>query len=70
MVDDEMLIFLSCPLNPPKPEPAEVALSYRMENVSFEITRKCNLRCKHCYSDSVIKRENELTFEEIKGLMI
>lgn len=69
MVDNEMLIFLSSPLNPPRPEPAEVSLYSRIENVSLEITRKCNLRCKHCYSNSGIKRENELTFEEIKELI-
>ena len=69
MADNRMLIFLSTPLNAPRPEPAEVSLYSRIENVSLEITRKCNLRCKHCYSNSGIKRENELTFKEIKELI-
>ena len=28
--------------------------------VSYSITRKCNLKCKHCYSDSVDQAERLL----------
>ena len=31
--------------------------------VSLNITRKCNLRCKHCFSDSGNSNPNELTAE-------
>lgn len=34
--------------------------------VSFGITRECDLKCLHCYSDSGEKDTNELTTEEAK----
>jgi radical SAM protein with 4Fe4S-binding SPASM domain len=33
--------------------------------VWFEVTRKCNLTCTHCYIDAGRPRSNELTFAEI-----
>jgi radical SAM protein with 4Fe4S-binding SPASM domain len=65
----DILLFLPSPLSPPRAEPCEVHLYSRIENISLEITRKCNLQCKHCYSDSGVQRKNELTFEEIKKLI-
>lgn len=35
------------------------------ETVFFELTKKCNLRCGHCFNDSGIRAENELSLEEI-----
>lgn len=32
--------------------------------IVIEITRKCNLRCKHCYDNAGKARENELSFDE------
>ena len=32
--------------------------------VVWDFTHSCNLKCKHCYSDSGAKREEELTTEE------
>lgn len=32
--------------------------------VFYDITYKCNLRCKHCFTSSGIKKENELTLDE------
>lgn len=37
--------------------------------VSFNITRKCNLSCEHCLSSSGIADPNELTTEELLGLV-
>ena len=37
--------------------------------VWFEVTRKCNLRCTHCYINAGRPRANELTFEEITGIL-
>jgi len=38
--------------------------------VSYSITKECNLKCKHCYSDSVDQpAPDELTTEEAFGLM-
>jgi len=37
--------------------------------VSLNITRKCNLRCKHCFSDSGNPDPNELTTEELFNLI-
>lgn len=36
--------------------------------ISMNITKKCNLRCKQCFSDSGIMVENELTTEEVCSL--
>lgn len=36
--------------------------------VAWNITKKCNYKCKHCYSSSeILDYENELSFEEIKA---
>lgn len=32
--------------------------------VFYDITYKCNLRCKHCFTSSGIKKEDELTIDE------
>lgn len=38
--------------------------------VSYAITRKCNLKCKHCYSDSTEKQgPDELSTKEAKRLL-
>lgn len=37
--------------------------------VSFGITRECDLKCPHCYSDSGEKDPNELTSEEAKTVL-
>jgi radical SAM protein with 4Fe4S-binding SPASM domain len=38
--------------------------------VVWNVSRTCNLRCMHCYSDSEARRyPNELTFEEGKALL-
>jgi radical SAM protein with 4Fe4S-binding SPASM domain len=66
MEDNNMISFLTLPLHPPRVNPPEVPLFKRMTSIIFEITNRCNLRCKHCYNDSGPKRDQELTFEEIK----
>lgn len=38
--------------------------------VSYSITRKCNLKCKHCYSDAIDKQaHDELSTIEAKNLL-
>jgi len=37
--------------------------------ISWNITRECNLKCKHCYRDAGTKDKNELSFEEGKRLL-
>mgnify|MGYP001390814759 FL=1 len=37
--------------------------------ISLNITRKCNLRCKHCFSDSGNPDPNELTTKELFNLI-
>ncbi len=69
MEENGMLQLLPSPLQIPRPEPGEVHLYSRIENVSLEVTRSCNLRCKHCYNDSGVQKRNELSFEEIKQLI-
>lgn len=38
--------------------------------ISYAVTRKCNLKCKHCYSDATeAPTPDELSTEEAKGLL-
>jgi radical SAM protein with 4Fe4S-binding SPASM domain len=37
--------------------------------VWFEVTRKCNLTCSHCYIDAGRPRANELTLAEVKRIL-
>ena len=38
--------------------------------ISYAVTRKCNLKCKHCYSDAAEEPlPDELSTEEAKGLL-
>lgn len=68
MVENGLLTISESPL-PQRNPPPSVHLVYRLERVTFETTRKCNLRCMHCYSDSGAHRKDELTVEEIKGFI-
>ncbi|MGW7646909.1 radical SAM/SPASM domain-containing protein [Streptomyces bobili] len=34
-----------------------------------ETTNLCNLRCRHCYADSALKRPNEISTRALKGLL-
>jgi mycofactocin radical SAM maturase len=38
-------------------------------NITWEITRKCNLKCVHCLSASRAASPGELSFEECKGIV-
>jgi radical SAM protein with 4Fe4S-binding SPASM domain len=33
------------------------------------LTNACNLKCRHCYKDAGVKKENELTLDEIKRIV-
>ena len=37
--------------------------------VFFEVTKKCNLKCRHCFNNSGKKAQNELTLNEIKNII-
>jgi len=37
--------------------------------ISWNVTRACNLKCKHCYRDAGTKDTDELNFKEAKGLL-
>ena len=38
--------------------------------VEYEITTRCNFRCIHCYCNAGSKHPNELSFDEIKNLIL
>jgi radical SAM protein with 4Fe4S-binding SPASM domain len=69
MVKNGLLKILQSPVENPRAPPPSVELVHRLESVSFETTRTCNLRCRHCYSDSGTQLGDELTVEEIKALI-
>ena len=45
------------------------ALAYRPALVSWNLTKKCNLRCPHCYMEAGTKAERELTTDECLALI-
>lgn len=69
MIEDGLLTVSESPFENPRTPPPSVTLVRRLEHVSFETTRKCNVRCKHCYSASGPPREKELTVSEIKHVI-
>lgn len=59
-------------LLPHKLEKIDVREGFYLETpplVWLEITRKCNLKCPHCYIDGGLKREGELSSSEIHNLI-
>ena len=44
-------------------------LVHRLVNVSFEVTRKCNLSCRHCYANAGERLKDELAVGEIKAFI-
>lgn len=44
-------------------------MSYRPALVSWNLTKRCNLRCPHCYMEAGRAAERELTTEECRGLI-
>ena len=69
MVKNGLLKILESPRETLRTPPPSVELVRRLESVSFETTRRCNLRCKHCYSNSGALLPDELTVKEIKALI-
>lgn len=39
-------------------------------NLAYSVTNSCNLRCKHCYANSGIAYEDELTVDEISNKIL
>jgi MoaA/NifB/PqqE/SkfB family radical SAM enzyme len=42
---------------------------YKPSLISWNLTKKCNLRCPHCYMEAGRKADNELTTAECLGLL-
>lgn len=54
----------------PASEPAAApAGEFRPSLVSWNLTRRCNLRCPHCYLSAGKKEEDELTTDECFGII-
>lgn len=47
----------------------EIATTFRPALVSWNLTRKCNLNCPHCYLDAGDADEDELTTDECLGVI-
>lgn len=41
----------------------------KLHKIWIDVTRKCNLACKHCFTDSAPERSESLTTEEIETVM-
>lgn len=41
----------------------------RFSNVDLDFTRRCNLRCRHCYADAGPAEPDELSTKEVLGLL-
>jgi radical SAM protein with 4Fe4S-binding SPASM domain len=51
-------------------QPSEVRIPQtQFEGLTIEITRRCNLRCRHCYLAAGKQAEGELTFDEVRDLI-
>jgi radical SAM protein with 4Fe4S-binding SPASM domain len=46
-----------------------MSIDYKPHLISWNLTKKCNLRCPHCYLDAGQAAENELTTDECMRLM-
>ncbi len=69
LVKNGLLKVSDRPFFPLRKPPPSVRLIQRLENVSFEATRACNLRCKHCYANAGEALTDELSLEEIYALI-
>lgn len=69
MVEKGLLLVSDSPSQIKRTPPPSVKLVHRLENVSLETTRHCNLHCRHCYSDAGTSLQDELTAEELKALI-
>jgi radical SAM protein with 4Fe4S-binding SPASM domain len=57
------------PLRSPRAPSPSVTAVHHLQNVYVELTRECNLSCKHCYAGAGTPRDDELTFQEITSLI-
>jgi len=51
-------------------EIAECLKRNELLSVELEFTKKCNLRCRYCYSNAGEAEENELSLEEIRSVIL
>lgn len=59
--------FQGCVVNSPMPEGAKYISAPTM--IYLQLTRYCNLACKHCWADAGAPRPRELTILNIKDLL-
>lgn len=52
-----------------KEEVEETRRNRGLLNCDIEVSRKCNLQCKFCYSDSGRPMDEEMTLDEIKSVI-
>lgn len=69
MVNHQLLEASHSPLETSRKPPPSVRLVHRLVNVSFEVTRKCNLSCRHCYANAGERLKDELAVGEIKAFI-
>lgn len=48
---------------------AQLLTSKRFSNVDLDFTRRCNLRCQHCYADAGPAEPDELSTAELKAVL-
>lgn len=56
-------------LDYPCEEKAQAAIDGRLLEVSLSLSKLCNMRCKYCFTDGGMPRENELTTDERKKIL-
>ena len=56
-------------LNDTSPKEKKLPPRNRFQNLAIEITRQCNLKCRHCFLDAGKPDPHELSLEEIKAVI-
>ncbi|MBU7011088.1 MAG: radical SAM protein [Theionarchaea archaeon] len=64
-----ILKIVSSPRTSSEMKITEKNLKYPLNLVYLEVTRQCNLRCRHCYAEAGEKRPHELTTKEFLSVI-
>ncbi len=59
----------TCPLSTPRPIPLPVAVPLPLDNIFFELTYACNLKCVHCYAQAGEEHNEILSLNQVTAMI-